>query len=64
MGRKITDAQWQAIVTNDSQFDDVFFYGVKTTKIFCRPSCKSRIPNRENVEFFLDKEEALKAGYR
>ncbi|CRH22182.1 hypothetical protein BN1423_240029 [Carnobacterium maltaromaticum] len=32
MGRKITDAQWQAIVTNDSQFDDVFFYGVKTTK--------------------------------
>lgn len=64
MERKITDAQWQAIVTNDSQFDDVFFYGVKTTKIFCRPSCKSRIPKRENVELFLDKEEALKAGYR
>ncbi|MFS7121081.1 Ada metal-binding domain-containing protein [Carnobacterium maltaromaticum] len=41
----------------------MFFLWSKTTKIFCRPSCKSRIPNRENV-IFLDKEEALKAGYR
>ncbi|CRH22183.1 Bifunctional transcriptional activator/DNA repair enzyme AdaA [Carnobacterium maltaromaticum] len=41
-----------------------FSMELKQQKIFCRPSCKSRIPNRENVEFFLDKEEALKAGYR
>lgn len=64
MESKITEIQWQAIVTNDSKFDDVFFYGVKTTKIFCRPSCKSRVPNRKNVTLFLTKEEALESGYR
>jgi AraC family transcriptional regulator, regulatory protein of adaptative response / methylphosphotriester-DNA alkyltransferase methyltransferase len=38
---RITDEMWQAIVRNDLSYDDKFFYGVKITGIFCRPSCKS-----------------------
>lgn len=48
----ITDEIWQAIVRNDSSYDDKFFYGVKTTGIFCRPSCKSRPPKRKTSASF------------
>ncbi len=41
-----------------------FFYAVKTTGVFCRPGCSSRLPNRENVEFFHSFDEAEKKGYR
>lgn len=40
---RVTDEKWKAIYENDKAYDDRFFYAVKTTKIFCRPSCKSRI---------------------
>ncbi|MDM5155917.1 bifunctional transcriptional activator/DNA repair enzyme AdaA [Bacillus sp. DX1.1] len=60
----MTDERWQAIVHNDSSYDDKFFYAVKTTGIFCRPSCKSRTPNINNVRIFLDAQQALSEKFR
>lgn len=60
----IPPTYWKAISTNDSDFDNMFFYGVKTTKIFCRPSCKSRLPNRQNVFIFNKAQAALELGFR
>lgn len=57
-------AYWKAITENDIGFDDQFFYGVQTTGIFCRPSCKSRLPNKENVRIFKNAFIALEQGYR
>ncbi len=48
----------------DDAYDGLFFYAVKTTGIFCRPSCKSRSPKTENITFFQTVEEAKKAGFR
>ncbi|WP_246476563.1 bifunctional transcriptional activator/DNA repair enzyme AdaA [Salicibibacter cibi] len=48
----------------DHSYDGQFFYAVKTTGIFCRPSCKSRCPNKENITFFPTAEEAKCAGFR
>lgn len=48
----LTDEIWQAIVSNDSSYDDKFFYAVKSTGIFCRPSCKSRAPKKKTFSFF------------
>lgn len=60
-----TDEQrWAAVVQNAKEADNSFVYGVKTTGVFCLPSCKSRRPNRSNVEFFNDSSKALTAGYR
>lgn len=58
------EEKWKAIIENDSRYDGEFFYGVKTTKIFCRPSCKSKNPVKENVKFFSNTESALKSGFR
>jgi AraC family transcriptional regulator of adaptative response / methylphosphotriester-DNA alkyltransferase methyltransferase len=58
------DTMWDATVSCDKEYDGAFFYAVKTTGIFCRPSCKSRVPNKDNVSFFLNASEAQKAGYR
>jgi AraC family transcriptional regulator of adaptative response/methylated-DNA-[protein]-cysteine methyltransferase len=55
---------WQAVLEHDEQFDGAFVYAVRTTGIFCRPSCKSRHPKRRNVEFFRSSDEAQQAGYR
>ncbi len=41
-----------------------FFYGVTSTKIFCYPSCKSRLPKKENIVIFKNAEEAISHGYR
>ena len=60
----VSDEQWQAVTDNDASYDGHFFYAVKTTGIFCRPSCKSRLPNRENIGFFKDAEQALAAHFR
>jgi AraC family transcriptional regulator of adaptative response/methylated-DNA-[protein]-cysteine methyltransferase len=53
----------RAFAAKDSSYDGVFYVAVKTTGIFCRPSCPSR-PNLENVEFFASVKECLFAGYR
>ncbi len=60
----ITDDKWRAIVENDKSYDGVFLYAVKTTKIFCHPSCKSRPPKRENIRIFTSAEQALAAQFR
>lgn len=60
-----TDAdRWDAVATRDAHADGAFFYGVRTTGVFCRPSCASRLPRRENVAFFDDADAARAAGFR
>jgi AraC family transcriptional regulator, regulatory protein of adaptative response / methylated-DNA-[protein]-cysteine methyltransferase len=58
------DSRWEAVVGRDREADGHFLYAVKTTGIFCRPGCPSRLPNRVNVAFFDDLEAAIGAGYR
>lgn len=61
----LTDAmKWAAVAASDSRYDGSFFYGVSTTKIFCRPSCTAKRPLREHVRFFARPQEALAAGFR
>ncbi len=58
------DAMYAAVTRRDAAFDGVFFTAVRTTGIFCRPSCPARRPARENVEFFASTRDALLAGFR
>lgn len=58
------DAKWTAVVACDRAFDGRFFYGVATTGVFCRPSCRARTPRREYVLFFDAAGEALARGFR
>jgi len=60
----LTDERWQAVLSNDASYDGVFFYAVKTTGIFCRPSCKSKPPNKENITIYHTAEQALSAHFR
>ena len=55
---------WQAVKSNDARFDGAFFLGVKTTGIYCKPSCRARLPKRENVEFYPSFEAAEGKGFR
>jgi len=54
----------RAIARRDASYDGLFFTAVRTTGIFCRPSCTSRPPRPENVEFFPTTQQAMLAGYR
>jgi len=56
--------RWNAVVQCDPTYDGQFFYGVKTTGIFCRPSCKSKTPRQENIEFFEAITDAYALGMR
>lgn len=58
------DKKWQAVASCDKSFDGLFLYGVKTTGIFCRPSCKAKAPMRDNVVYFNSSTEAMNAGFR
>jgi AraC family transcriptional regulator of adaptative response/methylated-DNA-[protein]-cysteine methyltransferase len=58
------DALWQAVLDHSAQLDGVFYYGVRSTGVFCRPSCPSRRPRRENVDFYFDPSAAQSAGLR
>jgi AraC family transcriptional regulator of adaptative response / methylphosphotriester-DNA alkyltransferase methyltransferase len=60
----ISDIYWKAIIECDSAYDEKFYYGVETTGIFCRPSCKSRKPNKENVRIFKNAYIALEEKFR
>lgn len=58
------DARWAAILKRDPQADGHFLYAVRTTGVYCRPSCASRTAHRENVVFYGDSGAARQAGYR
>ncbi len=57
------DVFYRAFIERDTSFEGVFFVGVKTTGIFCRPTCPAK-PKRENIEFYHSAAEAMKNGYR
>ncbi|MFM9905005.1 MAG: bifunctional DNA-binding transcriptional regulator/O6-methylguanine-DNA methyltransferase Ada [Pyrinomonadaceae bacterium] len=59
-----TEVYWRAVEARDARFDGAFVFGVKTTGIFCRPSCAARKPKRENVEFYPGVEGAELDGFR
>ncbi|HLH06175.1 MAG TPA: bifunctional DNA-binding transcriptional regulator/O6-methylguanine-DNA methyltransferase Ada [Terriglobales bacterium] len=56
--------QWQSVLARDARFDGTFVYAVRSTGVYCRPSCPSRRPKRDRVEFFTDPNEAERAGFR
>ncbi len=56
--------QWKKVLNRDSGSDGMFVYAVRSTGIYCRPSCPSRKPRRELVQFFPAPEQAERAGYR
>jgi AraC family transcriptional regulator, regulatory protein of adaptative response / methylated-DNA-[protein]-cysteine methyltransferase len=58
------DTMYNALLEKDSTYEGIFVVAVKTTGIFCRPSCWARKPKKENVEFFGTTREALQHGYR
>lgn len=55
---------WEAVLARDSSQDGAFVYAVRSTGIFCRPSCPSRRPRREQVRFFPEPNAATRAGFR
>ena len=58
------EIMYNAILKKDASFEGLFFTAVKTTGIFCRPTCRARKPKKKNVEFFKTSKEALAHGYR
>jgi AraC family transcriptional regulator of adaptative response/methylated-DNA-[protein]-cysteine methyltransferase len=59
-----SETMYRALVDRDPTFEGIFFVGVRTTGIFCRPTCTAKKPARENVDFFPTPSEALHSGYR
>lgn len=55
---------YQALLAKDNQYEGIFYVGVKTTGVFCRPTCPARKPKIENCEFFKSAQDALLASYR
>jgi AraC family transcriptional regulator, regulatory protein of adaptative response / methylated-DNA-[protein]-cysteine methyltransferase len=59
-----TDEMYRALVERDKTFEGLFFACVRTTGIFCRPTCGARKPKPENVEYAASIQDALHRGYR
>jgi AraC family transcriptional regulator, regulatory protein of adaptative response / methylated-DNA-[protein]-cysteine methyltransferase len=59
-----SDSRWGAIVDRKPAADGKFYYSVKTTGVYCRPSCAARLARPENVAFHATRQEAEKAGFR
>jgi AraC family transcriptional regulator, regulatory protein of adaptative response / methylated-DNA-[protein]-cysteine methyltransferase len=62
--RQDDDGRWNAVLERQETADGLFYYAVRSTGIYCRPSCPSRRPKRENVTFFDSVEAAEEAGFR
>ena len=58
------DARWEALRRRDPAADGAFYYSVRTTGVYCRPSCAARLARRENVGFHLTCADAERAGFR
>jgi AraC family transcriptional regulator of adaptative response/methylated-DNA-[protein]-cysteine methyltransferase len=59
-----TEERWRAVLARDRRYDGTFVYAVRSTGIYCRPSCASRRPRRTQVSFYAIPEIAERAGYR
>ena len=65
MDRSLTfEEKYNIISSKDTTYEGVFITAVKTTGIFCRPSCRARRPNKENVSFYDTVQEAMQQGFR
>src|SRR5271168_1454434 len=64
MAESSQNRRWEAVEARDASQDGSFVFAVSSTGVYCRPSCPSRHPQRENVAFFRSPDEAEKAGYR
>ncbi|MCI0628574.1 MAG: bifunctional DNA-binding transcriptional regulator/O6-methylguanine-DNA methyltransferase Ada [Acidobacteria bacterium] len=62
--RSSPDARWRAVLARDARLDGRFVFAVRSTGIYCRPSCPSRRPRREQVVFFARPEAAERVGFR
>jgi len=60
----VDDVRWRSVVARDGASDGKFVFAVSSTGVYCRPSCPSRRPRRENVRFFPRPQEAESAGFR
>lgn len=60
----LSDPRWASVVSHDAQADGRFFYSVRTTGVYCRPSCPARTPRPENVAFHASTADAERAGFR
>ena len=58
------EAYWNAVQTRDARFNSIFVYSVRSTGVYCKPSCPSRRPRREQVEFFASSKDAESGGFR
>jgi AraC family transcriptional regulator of adaptative response/methylated-DNA-[protein]-cysteine methyltransferase len=58
------DSRWQAVVDRNPAAEGAFFYSVRTTGVYCRPTCPSRLALRKNVRFHATSHDAEKAGFR
>src|ERR1700681_2467116 len=58
------EARWSAVQRRDHAADGTFVYAVRTTGVYCRPSCAARLPRRENVTFHATCADAERAGFR
>jgi AraC family transcriptional regulator, regulatory protein of adaptative response / methylated-DNA-[protein]-cysteine methyltransferase len=64
MNSDTSNIQWEGVLRKDATLDGQYLFAVKTTGIYCRPSCPSRTPKRSNVSFFISSEQARLAGFR
>src|SRR5262245_66652969 len=55
---------WRAVLARDGRADGTFFFAVRSTQVYCRPSCPARRPLRANTLFFENRHQAEKEGYR
>jgi AraC family transcriptional regulator of adaptative response/methylated-DNA-[protein]-cysteine methyltransferase len=62
--RIVSDPRWAKIVARDKAADGSFYYSVKTTGVYCRPSCPARLARPENVQLYSTTAEAEAAGFR
>jgi AraC family transcriptional regulator of adaptative response/methylated-DNA-[protein]-cysteine methyltransferase len=60
----LNDPRWAAVAARDTRADGTFFYSVRTTGVYCRPSCAARLPRPENVMLHASIADAERAGFR
>ena len=58
------ESRWQAVANRDQMANGSFVFSVRTTGVYCRPSCASRLANRKNVSFYETCQQAERAGFR